>query len=179
MSTPLLSKGKIFSLKGKKILIPSHRNDIESCNDIAEEIARVLGYDNIKIKEINLPKQASLEISLDDKVRSFLVRKGFNEVINFPFSENEDIYSVEIDNPLDSNKRFFRTNITESIVDNILFNERRQKDSIKLFEISDIYKFNKDTNGFNKTKRIALIQSGRKGNNYKLVRTRTRTNNIN
>jgi phenylalanyl-tRNA synthetase beta chain len=156
-----------FSLKDKKILIPSHRNDIESCNDIAEEIARLLGYDNIKKRIINLPKQASLEISLDDKIRSFLVRKGFNEVINFPFSENENTHSVEIDNPLDSNKRFFRTNITESIVDNILFNERRQKDSIKLFEISDIYNFDKDTNGFKKTKRIALIQSGRKGNNYK------------
>ena len=48
-----------------------------------------------------------------------------------------------------------------------MFNERRQKDSIKLFEISDIYKFDKDTNGFKKTKRIALIQSGRKGNNHK------------
>ena len=157
-----------FSLMEKKIQVPSYRHDIENCNDIAEEIARILGYDNIRKKIINLPKdRASLEISLDDKVKSFLIEKGFNEVINYPFSESEDINSVEIDNPLDSNKRFFRTSITESIVDNILFNERRQKDSIKLFEISDIYKFKKETKEFNRTKRIALIQSGRKGNNYK------------
>ena len=157
-----------FSVKNKKILIPSHRHDIESCNDIAEEIARVVGYDNIEKRVINLPvNRTSSEISLDDKVRSFLVRKGFIEVINFPFSENEDTESVEIDNPLDSKKRFFRKNITESILNNILFNERRQKDSIKLFEISDIYKLNKDTKKFKRTKRVALIQSGRKGNNYK------------
>ena len=103
--------------------MPSYRHDIENCNDIAEDIARILGYDNIRKKTINLPKdRSSLEISLDDKVRSFLIEKGFNEVINYPFSESEDINSVEIDNPLDSNKRFFRTSITESIVDNILFN---------------------------------------------------------
>ena len=87
---------------------------------LAEEIARVVGYDNIEKKIINLPvNQTSSEISLDDKVRSFLVRKGFSEVINFPFSENEDTESVEIDNPLDSKKRFFRKNITESILKNI------------------------------------------------------------
>ena len=32
-----------------------------------------------------------------------------------------------------------RINLIDSLIDNLTFNERRQKDSIKLFEISDVY----------------------------------------
>ena len=157
-----------FSIRDKKIFIPSYRHDIESCNDIAEEIARILGYNNIKKRDIQIPKNnASSKVSLDDRVRSLLIKKGFSEVINFPFSKNKDASSVEIDNPLDASKRFLRTNITESILENTLFNERRQKDSIKLFEISEIYKFNVDKLDFESERRLAIIQSGRKGHNYK------------
>jgi phenylalanyl-tRNA synthetase beta subunit len=46
--------------------------------------------------------------------------------------------SIKVDNPLDSNKEYLRTNLTNPFRKSS-FNERRQKDSIKLFEISDIY----------------------------------------
>jgi len=64
---------------------------------------------------------------------------------------------------LDSNREYLRTNITNSLVDNLLFNERRQKDSVKLFEISDIYS---SSNGIKKERKLALIASGRVGSNY-------------
>ena len=57
-----------------------------------------------------------------------------------------------------------RTHIRESLISNLLFNERRQKDSIKLFEISDIY--TKDSNTKQK-KALGIIISGRMGNDYK------------
>ena len=49
----------------------------------------------------------------------------------------------------------------ESLLDNLLYNERRQKDSIKFFEISDLY-----TNNNNQEKKIGIIISGRRGHNY-------------
>tara|TARA_B100001540_G_C15805621_1_gene641961 strand:- start:852 stop:2780 length:1929 start_codon:yes stop_codon:yes gene_type:complete len=157
-----------FQIKNGLIFIPSHRHDIQNYNDIAEEIARLIGYDNLKKSDIKLPlNNNSSDLSLEDKVRSFLVEEGFSEVINFPFSENDNTGSVEIDNPLDSNKRFFRKNITESIVQNVIYNERRQKDSIKLFEISDIYRFDKKNKVFKSTKKLALILSGRKDYNFR------------
>lgn len=157
-----------FQIKNGLIFIPSHRHDIQNYNDIAEEIARLIGYDNLKKSDIKLPlNNNSTDLSLEDKVRSFLVEEGFSEVINFPFSENDNTGSVEIDNPLDSNKRFFRKNITESIVQNVIYNERRQKDSIKLFEISDIYRFDKKNKVFKSTKKLALILSGRKDYNFR------------
>ena len=52
-----------------------------------------------------------------------------------------------------------------SLLTNLLYNERRQKDSIKLFEISDIY--TKEKNKFVKKKKLALIASGRLARNYR------------
>ena len=87
------------------------------------------------------------EHSKEDLIKTFLINKGFYDVINFPFTDNKVKDSITIDNPIDSNKSFMRTTLKDSLVENILFNERRQKDSIKIFEISDIYsnKKNKQT----------------------------------
>ena len=49
------------------------------------------------------------------------------------------------------------------MIKNLQYNERRQKDSIKLFEISDVYSFDSD---FKRTKRLGVIASGRIGKNY-------------
>jgi len=64
---------------------------------------------------------------------------------------------------LDSNRCSFRTSLKDSLINNLLFNERRQKESIKLFEISDIY--SKDIE-IKHQKKLGLIVSGRLGNNH-------------
>jgi phenylalanyl-tRNA synthetase beta subunit len=48
-------------------------------------------------------------------------------------------------------------------VDNLLYNEKRQKDSVKLFEISDIYSLN---DGIEKKRNLSIVASGRVGLNY-------------
>jgi len=149
-----------------EIIVPSYRNDIKSNNDLAEEIARVIGYNNIKSLPINLNKIANIKNENEDKVaklESFLVENGFSEVINFPFTSKKQKESIIIENPLDSNRNNFRTSLSDSLVENLLYNERRQKDSIKLFEISDIYT---NDNGIKQQKKLALIISGRLANNY-------------
>ena len=55
-------------------------------------------------------------------------------IINNPVEMNKN--SIIVDNPLDSNRAYLRTSLGNSLVSNLLFNERRQKDSVKLFEIS-------------------------------------------
>ena len=94
-----------------------------------------------------------------------MLDEGFYEVINTPFVGDGSSNSISVDNPLDSNKKYLRSNLIESLLENLLFNERRQKDSIKLFEISDIYTV-KD-NKINVTRKLAIIASGRAGHNYK------------
>jgi phenylalanyl-tRNA synthetase beta chain len=145
------------------IKVPSHRHDIETNNDLAEEIARVIGYNNIKSTPINLQKIADNFDGKVVKLESLLVKNGFYEVINFPFTPNKEKESIKIDNPLDSNRNNFRISLKESLIENLLYNERRQKDSIKLFEISDVYTKDKE---IKQQKKLGLIVSGRIGNNY-------------
>ena len=92
-----------------------------------------------------------------------MVKKGFSETINIPFTEKTN-ESIAIDNPLDKNKSYFRTSIEKSLIENLLFNERRQKDSVKIFEISNIYKIANDS--ISACRKIAIICSGRVGKDY-------------
>ncbi len=148
----------------KKITVPSFRSDINHQNDLAEELARVIGYNNILSQDIKLPETIYRNnFIVENKIKSFLIDNGFYEVINSPFVAINNKDSIKVDNPLDSNKAFLRTNIIDSLVNNMIFNERRQKDSIKFFEISDIYS-SKD--GGNSSRRIAIIASGRVDKNY-------------
>ena len=148
-----------------KINVPSFRHDIKTQNDLAEEIARVIGYNNISSSSINLKKTLNKEeINKVSFFEILLTNNGFSEVINFPFTSSKDKKSIIIDNPLDSSRNHLRTCIKDSLVENLLYNERRQEDSIKLFEISDIYTKEEK---IKKKKMLGIIISGRLGNNYK------------
>ena len=154
-----------FDVKEGVIGVPSFRSDVKTQNDLSEEVARVIGYDNIPRAEIGIPKndkQSNKDI--ENKLRFFLLDNGFYEVINSPFVSHNSDESIKVDNPLDSNREYLRTNITTSLLDNLVFNERRQKDSIKLFEISDIY--TSKNNEIHKVRRLSIVASGRVGHNY-------------
>ncbi len=154
-------------ITGTDIIVPSYRNDIRSVNDIAEEIARVYGYNRIKNSSLSIKKVVKKEMNnIEYFLRDFLVQKGFNEVINFPFSDqnSSDKKSIKVDNPLDSNKSFLRLDLKDSLIENVLYNEKRQKDSIKLFEFSNIYKL--DSNIIQESK-LGIIASGRVGHNFR------------
>ncbi len=153
-----------LNLIKKQIYIPTYRNDISSLNDISEEVARAIGYDNIetsnfKISLNNIPSKNYEE----NKLKNLLIKNGFHEVINDPFVCDKTKRSIVVDNPLDSNRKFLRTNLKDSLIKNLLYNERRQKDSVKFFELADIYFSDKTIH----QRIIGIIASGRVGKNYK------------
>ena len=153
-----------FNLERNMIVVPSYRNDIDTINDISEEIARALGYNNILSKSFELPhKEDNYYDNYEFSIKTILINHGFFEVINNPFVSNGDKDSIKVDNPLDTNKSYIRTNLKQSLIDNLLYNERRQQDIIKLFEISDIY--NSTNSAF--TRVLGIIATGRVGDNYK------------
>lgn len=147
----------------EKIKIPSYRHDISSQNDLSEEIARIIGYDNIKSIPLRLNTSMHQQKNIISKIEDFFVEHGFSEVINFPFTDNDEKKSINIDNPLDSNRNNLRTSLKSSLIENLLYNERRQKDSVKLFEISDVYTKNSN---ILQEKKLGFIVSGRCGHNY-------------
>ena len=146
------------------ILIPSFRSDIDDHNHIAEEIARIVGYDNIPPEEIKIPFKPDNSVTKEEQLKAYLADNGFNEVINYPFTAEETQNSIYIDNPLDSNKGFLRTSLLDSLIKNLEYNERRQKDSIKLFEISNLYGVEGSQN---QARKIGIIATGRIDHNYR------------
>jgi len=154
-----------FSISDNTIIVPSYRNDVKNLNDIAEEIARVIGYNNIPATSFKMsPANGVSDIKiLEQNVKDFLIKNGFFEVINNPFINVEEDNAIKVDNPLDTNRQYIRTNLEKSLIENLLYNERRQQDSIKLFEISDVYSI--DENIKNK-KVLGIICAGRVGKNY-------------
>ena len=154
-----------FNIVEKKIKVPTYRHDIENENDLSEEIARIIGYDNIKPKKFNISnKKKTSQKNKSQILRNFLIDQGFNEAINLPFTDKFSERSIEIINPLDASKKFLRTRLKESLLENALYNENRQCDSIKIFEIADLYNSNENQT----PKRVlSLIVTGRQGHNYR------------
>ncbi len=154
-----------FEINGDNIVVPSYRSDIKNQNDLAEEIARIIGYDNIPLKKFKIfNSNNSNNSNNENKLKNFLKDNGFFEVINNPFTEKISTLSIEVDNPLDSRKRYLRTDLRNSLIKNLQYNERRQQDSVKLFEFSDIYT---SKNPSEKKRLIGILASGRVGKNFK------------
>ena len=78
---------KLGFIVDKKIFVPSYRSDINHENDLAEEVARVIGYDQIKPIEFKSTADIGIRNINETKLKHFLVDNGFFEVINMPFSD--------------------------------------------------------------------------------------------
>ena len=156
-----------FNISNNSIEIPSWRSDINSLNDIAEEIARVIGYDNITKSHLSIQKtnDSNIKDLKEIKIIELLINNGFNEIINFPFTEKKSKNAVRIDNPIDTTKPNMRESLEDSLLDNLIYNERRQQDIIKLFEISDLYSISK--NEIKKKRNLGVIGSGRVDRNFR------------
>jgi phenylalanyl-tRNA synthetase beta chain len=147
---------------GKSITVPAHRSDVDQLNDLAEEVTRMIGYNNIPSQVLALPVMAKQhKRSFEDLVGRYLINQGCFEVINNPFTDFEGKEAIAVDNPLDKQRAMLRTCLMNSIRTNIAYNQNRQKDSIKFFEFSDIYK----TSGTER--RFALAIAGRVNKNAK------------
>lgn len=129
--------------------VPSHRVDIEREADLIEEVARFYGYE--KIPSI-IPPLKVVERTPDrrqdqlKKIRSILFHQGFDEVLNFSFSDpdREKIFKtglppIALSNPLSLKNSLLRTTLLGGLLENIAYNQKRDIEGIRLFEIGNIY----------------------------------------
>ena len=95
-----------------KILTPSHRFDLEIQEDLVEEIARLVGYDNLPNRELKTAQQnfSKTDYSKTLELKKFLTHNNFQEVINYSFIDdglqNELELSkgiIKIQNPITEN----------------------------------------------------------------------------
>ena len=129
-------------------IIPSYRNDLERDVDLFEEVARIIGYDNIPSSNIFSASFSSFvddEQLLDNKIRMQLQSIGFHEhysnsLLSEEFTrhfKNGD--PVKIKNPLSKEMEFMRNSILPGLIMAAVYNEKRQQKNFKLFEIGAVH----------------------------------------
>lgn len=142
-----------FQVQDNKVIAPSFRIDIECKADIAEEIARIYGYNNIPSSDFR--GVAKAEYTAEQKfirtLRNTAVSLGGYEIATYSFvspkyfdkirlPENSSLRNVvKIVNPLGEDTSVMRTTTILSMLDVLSFNYNNRNESACLFEISKEY----------------------------------------
>ncbi|MGG7176183.1 phenylalanine--tRNA ligase subunit beta [Clostridium paraputrificum] len=155
-----------------KITVPTFRVDIAIKEDIAEEVARIYGYDKIPttvFDETPLRENKHKNEILRENVVNSLIGSGINQSISYSFfspkaldkikvSEDSMLRNVvKIKNPLGEDYSVMRTSALPSMMESLGRNYARNNDYAKLFEIGKIYLKNEDENKLPTEKNILTI----------------------
>ena len=143
-----------FKIEGNKITPPSFRADIGCMNDVAEEIARIYGYNRIQSSLMKgettqggYTKKQKFEINLENAMCGM----GINQIQTFSFispkfydkvrlpADSALRNSVVISNPLGEDTSVMRTVALPSIMEVIARNCNFNNENVRLFEIATVY----------------------------------------
>ena len=132
-----------------QVAVPFAKTDISIPADLVEEIIRIDGLDNIEIpNSINLTpaiNQFKFKENLLQKIGSFLVGQGFNEIItnsitNSNYFDAEVMqHSVKMLNNLTVELDVMQSGLLESGLETISFNLNRKNNNLQLFEFGKSY----------------------------------------
>lgn len=127
---------------------PSYRQDMSIWQDLAEEVARIYGYDRVPVTipriyaESKKPDPLQLKIR---EIKNVMVTLGYNEVINYSFmareylakfSEDQFIY---IKNPISADMDTMRNAVFPGVINSLVKNYRSGFRQMKMFEISNVH----------------------------------------
>ncbi|RRD93755.1 phenylalanine--tRNA ligase subunit beta [Clostridiales bacterium COT073_COT-073] len=141
-------------MESKTVIIPTYRADIEGMADLAEEVARIYGYNEIPttISSKN-PTVGHKTISqkAEDMVISTLLALGANEAVEYSF-ESPKVFeklrlpqdhpyrrAMVILNPLGEDFSMMRTSMLNGILTSLSTNYNRRNSDVTLFEIGRVY----------------------------------------
>lgn len=142
-----------FKVDGDDITVPSFRPDVLREADVAEEIARIYGYN--KIESTALRGETTRVIKplnqvVEEIVHSSLVSQGMYETLTFSFigpklldminSNNEEYKkNVVITNPLGEDTSIMRPTLIPSVLSTLSLNYARRNESAKIYELANVY----------------------------------------
>ncbi|MDO4516426.1 MAG: phenylalanine--tRNA ligase subunit beta [Bacillota bacterium] len=143
-----------FGVEGDDITVPSWRGDVEHYSDLAEEVARFFGYNNIPTTAMTgvttqggYSKEQRLERSLGAVCRSM----GFDEIITYSFisptyydkirwaTDDPRRKSMKIMNPLGEDTSIMRTTVLPSMLEILTRNYNYRNKSASLYELGRTY----------------------------------------
>jgi phenylalanyl-tRNA synthetase beta chain len=129
--------------------IPYWRTDVGLAEDLVEEIARIIGYDELPI---TLPSGAIPQFepdpirTLKEKTRDVLVGCGMQEVITYSLTSIDMLNKVaarptplKVANPITLEQEYLRTTLQPGLLKTLSANEKHEEDNILLFEVGKVY----------------------------------------
>ncbi|MGM9973526.1 MAG: phenylalanine--tRNA ligase subunit beta [Clostridiaceae bacterium] len=137
-----------------KIEVPSFRIDLAIKEDIAEEIARIYGYDNIPTtisKSLTYKEVKSSKQIADELVISTMIASGLYQSISYSFVSTKSLDKIKttedsllrdmivIRNPLGEDYSRMRTTTIPSMLEALARNYSRSIEEVRLFEMGKIY----------------------------------------
>ena len=152
------------------IVVPQYRTDVTREADVAEEILRIYGLNNIEIpqqlKSTLTRSQDELNWIQRNKVADFLSSNGFVEMLSNSltrsayYTEDELKHAVNLLNPLSSDLDIMRMNMVWNGLEMLQYNRNRKLNDIQAFEFGNTYT---TTNGkYEEHTQLALYITGKK-----------------
>lgn len=148
----LESLGYIYDRENHEITVPSVRIDMLLPCDVAEEIARIYGYNNIPstIPKLSSRSKVTPEQKFSDKVIDIMVSQGCLETMTFSFISpksydkirlpEDEKRSVTLLNPLGEDTSVMRTTMIPSMAEIMVRNINNRTAGGRYFEIGRTYK---------------------------------------
>ena len=146
--------GLSYEIETNEVIIPTFRQDLLRTADLAEEVARFFGYDNIPT---TLPSGESTMGKLPFKLRVEDIAKeiaefcGFSQGMTYSF-ESPKVFDklqipedselrrvVEIMNPLGEDYSIMRTLPLNGMLSSLATNYNRRNKNVRLYELANVY----------------------------------------
>jgi len=125
-----------------KVSPPSWRHDVRGEADVAEEIARLRGYDTFS-SELRPFRPSAVPdaplVAVTKRVQEALVGAGLNEVRPMPFVAQGKGATVRVSNPLAEDEAFLRGDLLRTLISRAEYNLARMQGNIRLFEIGTAF----------------------------------------
>lgn len=138
-----------FVPRGKNMWeVPPVRADIETHEDLAEEVARLMGINTLPAEapQVSLAPQHTEDILIfGDVARKILANLGADEVFNHSMTGNTHTGSslfpgeaIALANPSSAEYKYLRQSLTTHLKENILYNAKFF-DEMRVFEVGKIF----------------------------------------
>ena len=137
-----------------EVIAPTFRHDLFRMADLAEEVARFYGYDNIPT---TLPKgeattgKLSFKLRVEEVARDIAEFCGFSQGMTYSF-ESPKVFdklmipadsplrqTVEIMNPLGEDYSIMRTTSLNGMLTSLATNYNRRNKNVRLYELGNVY----------------------------------------
>lgn len=144
----------VYDKDTNKLIIPTFRQDLKGRADMAEEVARFYGYQNIPT---TLPHGAttlggvSFKQRVEDKALETAEFCGFSQAMTYSFespkvfdklripADSDYRTAVTISNPLGEDFSIMRTLPVNGILSSLATNFSRRNENVHLFELAKVY----------------------------------------